>query len=220
MNSPRSAYVHIPFCHKRCFYCDFAIVPLNRKTNGINDNSKKLIESYLDLIHREIHCSSLGPPLATVYIGGGTPSLLSASQISSLIHNLSEKFGIQDGAEITLEVDPASFTEDNLDEFIEVGINRFSLGGQSFSDDVLSSIGRTHSRDQLIKSCQWIHDRYMEGSLFSWSLDLIQNLPSQNLHKWQCQLDEAIKCSAPHLSIYDLTIEPGTVFAFQQHRGE
>ena len=218
--SPRSAYIHIPFCHRRCFYCDFAVVPLGDKASADNGAGSASIKSYLKLLHREINLISEGEPLSTIYIGGGTPSLLSPSQISYLLEHLQRKFGFQYGSEVTLEVDPASFSKDLLEEFLDIGINRLSLGGQSFDDELLLKIGRRHNRQQLIQSCDWINEMFKKGKILSWSLDLIQNLPGHNLDFWKSQLDEVIKISAPHLSVYDLSIEPGTVFDWRKRRGE
>ena len=96
VNAPRSAYLHIPFCHRRCFYCDFAVIPLGDKASGENGPGSSSIKSYLNLLHREIAIVPSGPPLSTVYIGGGTPSLLTPSQISSLLEHLRSRFGIQE----------------------------------------------------------------------------------------------------------------------------
>ena len=219
MNDPRSAYLHIPFCNRRCFYCDFAVVPLSINDAPAKKISNKQQESYVKLLQREILISPKGPPLSTIYFGGGTPSLLTPKQIFSLLQNLSCHYGIQDGAEITMEVDPASFSHQDLDEFINIGINRFSLGGQSFDNQVLLDIGRQHTREQLIQSCNWLNKRFQEGSIYSWSIDLIQNLPGQDLNSWEEALNEAVNTLAPHISIYDLSIEPGTVFAFKERQG-
>ncbi len=218
--NPRSAYLHIPFCHRRCFYCDFAVVPLGDRANGEAGPGSASIKSYLTLLHKEIDLVQEGFPLSTVYIGGGTPSLLTPSQIGSLLDHLRNGFGIQDGAEITLEVDPASFDRRDLEGFLEIGINRFSLGGQSFDDDLLLKLGRRHTRRQLLETCKWIDEKYKNGEILSWSLDLIQNLPGHQLESWLLEIEQAVATSAPHLSIYDLSIEPGTVFDWKKNRGQ
>ena len=219
-NNPRSAYLHIPFCHRRCFYCDFAVVPLGDKAGKENAPGSSSIRTYLRLLHEEIDLIQEGSPLSTVYIGGGTPSLLTSSQISSLLDHLREVFGLQNGAEITLEVDPASFDKSALEDFLAIGINRLSLGGQSFDDELLLKLGRRHSSYELIQACNWIDEKYKDGELISWSLDLMQNLPGHNLDFWSTQLRQALQTSVPHLSIYDLSIEPGTVFYWRKSRGE
>ena len=217
---PRSAYVHIPFCHKRCFYCDFSIIPLGDSAEVPNSPGINSINSYLDFLHREISLTPKGPPLSTIYFGGGTPSLLSKYELNDLLKNLQRKFGFQDGAEITMEVDPATFLEKDLKGYIEIGINRLSLGGQAFDDMTLASIGRKHNGSQLIEACNWVNNFFKDGMLKSWSLDLIQNLPGLNLCKWIRELEQAVQTEAPHLSIYDLTIEPETVFGRMHKKGQ
>ncbi len=220
VNPPRSAYLHIPFCHKRCFYCDFSIIPLGDSAHASGSPGINSINAYLDLLHREIANSPKGPPLSTIYLGGGTPSLLKKDELDDLLKNLRRKFGFQDGAEITMEIDPATFFENDLYGFIEIGINRFSLGGQSFDDSTLALIGRNHSQTQLIDACNWLNNFFKKGMLRSWSLDLIQNLPGLTLSKWVNELEQAVQTEAPHLSIYDLTIEPDTVFGRIHKKGK
>jgi putative oxygen-independent coproporphyrinogen III oxidase len=217
---PRSAYLHIPFCHRRCFYCDFAVVPLGDRADGGSGPGAASIEAYLTLLRREISGSPAGPPLSTVYLGGGTPSLLTPSQLRSLLEALQERFGLAPGAEISLEMDPASFDEARLHGYLAAGINRVSLGGQSFDDAVLADLGRRHQRADLLEAAGWLQGAQASGRLRSWSLDLIQALPGQDLPRWQEQLEQAIGLKPPHLSIYDLIVEPGTVFERRQRRGD
>ncbi len=217
---PRSAYIHIPFCHRRCFYCDFAVVPLGDKANGEVGPGSQSIKSYLDFLHREISIAPEGAPLSTVYIGGGTPSLLTPDQISSLLIHLRSHFGLQLGAEVSLEVDPASFIKKDLEGYLQAGINRFSLGGQSFDNKVLKRLGRRHNSVHLVEACLWLNDFYRSGIIKSWNLDLIQGLPGTDLPYWEQQLSLAIEMNSPHLSIYDLLLEPGTVFSWKRSRGE
>lgn len=214
---PRSAYLHIPFCHRRCFYCDFAVVPLGDHADGANSCS---IAGYLELLLGEIAAAPAGPPLATVYVGGGTPSMLTPAQVGSLLAALGTHFGLAPGAEISLEMDPASFDGPRLAGYLAAGVNRVSLGGQSFDDAVLERLGRRHRSTDLLQAASWLHQARQGGDLASWSLDLIQGLPEQGLAAWHQQLAQAVALAPPHLSIYDLIIEPGTVFAWRQDRGE
>jgi len=214
---PRSAYLHIPFCHRRCFYCDFAVVPLGDRADGEAGPGSASIAHYLELLHREIRLSPAGPPLSTVYIGGGTPSMLSAPQLASLLAALERRYGLAPGAEITLEMDPASFDHRRLRASLAAGINRVSLGGQSFDDTVLASLGRRHRRVGLLESIAWLRQAQRSGELSSWSLDLIQGVPrpagaAERCRHWRSELEQAIALEPPHLSVYDLSIEPGTVF--------
>ena len=123
-----------------------------------------------------------------------------------------ENYGIDYGAEITMEVDPASFNENDLYGFIRAGINRFSLGAQSFNNQKLEQSGRRHRYQDVEKSCSRLKRAYDDGLIKSWSLDLIQNLPISGFKEWQEDLVNSLNFCPPHISIYDLNVEPGTVF--------
>ena len=209
---PRSAYIHIPFCHRRCFYCDFAVEPIGDNIGSLNGNKSEIIKNYLKYLKKEILSIKHKAPLSTIYIGGGTPSILDPIQIKELIDILRKYYGIDKGAEITMEVDPASFDEYGLNGFINAGVNRFSLGVQSFNDAILKKAGRRHTKDDVYNSCSWLCKAKKDHFIRSWSLDLIQNLPESGTDLWQRDLTEAINFLPPHISIYDLTIEDGTVF--------
>ena len=157
---PRSAYVHIPFCHRRCFYCDFAVIPLGNKVETLQGYGSKTVKDYLYFLHKEILSIKHKSPLSTIYIGGGTPSILDPKQIKEIIDLFKRNYGIDYGAEITMEVDPASFTQDDLHGFINAGINRFSLGVQSFNNQILQKSGRRHLREDAEKSCLWLKREY------------------------------------------------------------
>ena len=202
---PRSAYVHIPFCHRRCFYCDFPVVPLGDRAAG---DSSRSVAQYLRWLEEEISSSPSGPPLSTVYIGGGTPSLLSVPQVVRLLALLNRQFGLAPGAEITMEVDPADGCAERLAGYHAAGVNRISLGAQSFDNSLLAVIGRRHS-GQDIRTAVALLNR--EG-LCRWSLDLISGLPGLTPALWETTLDKALSLSPPHVSLYDLTIGEGTVF--------
>lgn len=214
---PRSAYLHIPFCHRRCYYCDFAVVPLGDRADGASSGS---IARYLEQLLAEIAAAPDGPPLSTVYVGGGTPSMLTPAQLGQLLAALRARFGLAPGAELSLEMDPASFDQDRLAGYLAAGVTRVSLGGQSFDDAVLERLGRRHRRADLLQAAAWLAAARRRGDLASWSLDLIQGLPGQDLVAWDAQLAQAIAQGPPHLSIYDLIVEPGTVFERLERRGQ
>ena len=209
---PRSAYVHIPFCHRRCFYCDFSIVPIGDEVKNTSENGSKVINDYLYFLKKEILSIKHKSPLSTIYIGGGTPSILNPTQMAQLISIFKSNYGIDYGAEITMEVDPASFEEKDLYGFIDAGINRFSLGAQSFNNQVLIEAGRRHTSKDVEEACDWLKNAKKNNVIKSWSLDLIQNLPKSNLSSWQKDLEKTISFCPPHISIYDLNVEEGTVF--------
>ena len=209
---PRSAYVHIPFCHRRCFYCDFAVIPLGNKVETLQGYGSKTVKEYLHFLYKEILSIKHKSSLSTIYFGGGTPSILNPQQIKQLIDIFKGNYGVDYGAEITMEVDPASFNLDDLHGFINAGINRFSLGVQSFNNQILQKSGRRHLREDAEKSCLWLKKVHSAGLIKSWSLDLIQNLPLSGFREWKEDLKKAITFLPPHISIYDLNIENGTVF--------
>jgi oxygen-independent coproporphyrinogen-3 oxidase len=213
---PRSLYLHIPFCRRRCFYCDFPVVPLGDGADGSRSGS---IRQYLELLHHDLEATPAGPPLSTVYIGGGTPSLLTVEQLQALLAAVRRRWRLAPAAEVTLEMDPGSFDEERLQGALAAGVNRVSLGGQSFDDAVLAGLGRSHRRAELLQSCRWLRQARAQGRLRTWSLDLIVNLPGQADDAWETTLAAALAEQPPHLSIYDLIVEPGTVFARAGARG-
>ena len=197
------------------------MVPLGDRASGeAPAPGSASIAAYLSLLLQEIAASPPGPPLSTVYFGGGTPSLLTPSQLEALLAALRCRFGLAPGAEISLELDPASFDQDRLAGYLQAGVNRVSLGGQSFDDAVLAGLGRRHRGADLLEAAGWLAQALAGGALSSWSLDLIQGLPGQDLGPWRHQLHQAIALAPPHLSVYDLTLEPGTVFAQRHDRGQ
>ena len=215
------------------------MVPLGDKADGEDGPGSASIAAYLELLQREIAQAPAGPPLSTVYFGGGTPSMLSAAQVAALLDALRRRYGLASGAEITLEMDPASFSRQRLAATLAAGVNRVSLGGQSFDDGVLEALGRRHRQGDLLEAAGWLRQAQRSGALRSWSLDLIQAAPlaaplprpgeppppvpapaPQELrHHWRRQLERAIALKPPHLSVYDLIVEPGTVFERLQRRG-
>ena len=217
---PKSAYIHIPFCHRRCFYCDFAVVPIGDNIDSLNGNKSDTVKDYLRYLKKEILSIKHKSPLSTIYIGGGTPSILDPTQIEDLINIFRKYYGIDRGAEITMEVDPASFEEKDLYGFINAGINRFSLGAQSFNNQILKEAGRRHTSKDVEEACDWLKNAKEDDFIKSWSLDLIQNLPKSTISTWQKDLEKTISFQPPHISIYDLNVEEGTVFQKLQDLGK
>jgi putative oxygen-independent coproporphyrinogen III oxidase len=212
-NIPSSAYIHIPFCRRRCFYCDFPISVVGDRRNGSNSGT---ISLYIEVLCREIRLSpALGEPLKTVFFGGGTPSLLSAAQLGHILDTLDQQFGISKDAEISMEIDPGTFDLEQIRGYQSAGVNRVSLGVQAFQADLLKACGRTHTVEDVYQSVDLIHQVGIEN----FSLDLISGLPNQTLEQWQDSLKQAIELSPKHLSTYDLTIEPTTPFGKQYRPG-
>jgi putative oxygen-independent coproporphyrinogen III oxidase len=203
---PSSAYVHIPFCRRRCFYCDFPVKVVGDRTRGENSRS---ISNYVEVLRQEIAATpNIGKPLQTVFFGGGTPSLLSANQITQIIESLVQQFGLSSSAEISMEIDPGTFDLEQLFGYVKAGINRVSMGVQAFQQELLEVCGRSHSVDDIWNSIEIIR----QANLPSFSLDLISGLPQQTLEQWLESLATAVKIAPNHISIYDLTIEPVTAF--------
>lgn len=210
---PYSAYLHFPFCRSRCFYCDFPISVLGNKTNP---NTSVAISEYVSFLCREITLTpSLGKPLQTVFFGGGTPSLLSVKHLETILTTLKEQFGFCEQVEISLEMDPGTFTQDQLLGYLQLGVNRISLGVQAFQDQLLQVCGRSHCVDDIHNSIRIID----QVGVKNFSLDLISGLPKQTITMWENSLDTAIKINPHHISCYDLVLESVTAFGKQYQPG-
>lgn len=159
---------------------------------------------------------SWGEPLNTVFFGGGTPSLLPVKYLEQILETLDRQFGIAPEAEISMEVDPGTFTKDQLRGYQQAGVNRFSLGVQAFQDELLQVCGRSHTLADVYGAVDLIH----QLGIANFSLDLISGLPQQTLEQWQFSLETAIAIAPKHLSCYDLVLEPVTAFGKQYQPGE
>ncbi len=202
---PISAYVHIPFCRRRCYYCDFPISVVGDRLRG---DTSGTISHYVEVLCQEIAVTPPGKPLETVFFGGGTPSLLSVNQLSQILEALERRFGISPGAEISMEMDPGTFDLEQIQGYRAVGVNRVSLGVQTFEPALLQVCGRSHTVEDIWAAVDLIH----MAQVTNFSLDLISGLPHQTLEHWQSSLEAAVAIAPSHISIYDLTIEPGTAF--------
>lgn len=203
-------YIHIPFCRSRCSYCDFA--------TGTYEG--ELAEHYVSSVITEIaNWSEVESPLAadTIYFGGGTPSLLTPLQIERILRAVHDRFEVIEGAEVTMEMNPASVSSSNelsnqkLREFRRLDINRASFGAQTFDDRELRQLGRTHSSADIPSTFQRLREAGFENVNF----DLIAGLPGQTLAGWKRNLDEALKLRSDHLSLYLLDVHEGTPLADQ-----
>ncbi|WP_353929114.1 radical SAM family heme chaperone HemW [Okeanomitos corallinicola TIOX110] len=203
---PTAAYVHIPFCRRRCFYCDFPVFVVGDRLRGEDSGT---IRQYVQAVCQEINISpSFNQPLKTIFFGGGTPSLLSTAQLQCILTALEQRFGIAEGAEISMEMDPGTFDSAHIAGYRSAGVNRVSLGVQSFDAELLKIAGRSHSVDDIFAAIELIH----QVEIPEFSIDLISGLPHQSLDQWQNSLTKVVEISPTHISIYDLTIEPGTAF--------
>ncbi len=192
-------YVHVPFCISKCPYCGFY---------SITDLS--LLEGYLAALRREMdHYKNWTEPFDTFYIGGGTPSVLDTRQIGKLVADARSAFAIAEGAEITVETNPADSTMNLLHGLDQAGVNRISIGVQSFNDAILAFLGRRHRADQAVQSVKAART----AGFANISLDLIYGIPGQPLKVWEETLHQAVALNPDHLSCYQLTVEPETPLA-------
>jgi oxygen-independent coproporphyrinogen-3 oxidase len=207
---PKSLYLHIPFCKRRCFYCDFAIT-----TGGEN-----LKQQYVDVLCQEIALTVAEIPpleaLQTIFFGGGTPSLLSVKQLEQILETIAKCFAIAPNAEISLEANAGTVSLESLQGYRSLGVNRISLGAQAFQQELLDVCGRGHSVADVYEAVDAIKNAGFEN----FSLDLISGLPHQSMADWQDSLQKAIALEPKHLSIYDLTIEEGTAFGKRYQAGD
>lgn len=192
----------MPFCRRRCFYCDFNIVVVGDK----GPNAKA--ESYVDLVLAELATTERTEPLLSCYFGGGTPSLVAPALVGRIIEAVDAKLGLASHAEVTLEADPGTFQ--SLDAYKRAGITRVSLGAQSFNDAELEAAGRAHTAADVRRAIDVVTTADLEHG---WSLDLMSGLPRQTLQSWRRTLEEAVACRPDHISAYDLQIQAGTAFA-------
>lgn len=199
-------YVHIPFCSSRCSYCDFA--------TGIYQSA--LAETYVDAVIHEIRNSVYaGRDVDTIFFGGGTPSLLSSTQLDRVLSALHERFAIDETAEITLEINPGSVTAEKLREFRRLGINRASFGAQTFDDAELAKLGRSHNAADTLRTFADLRG----AGFINVSFDLIAGLPGQTLERWQQNVVQAQQLRPEHLSFYLLEVHSGTPLAEHIRRG-
>lgn len=211
-------YIHVPYCSKRCGYCDFnTYTPTELKiSTGLNQISN----SYIDLVIKEIELAKfkIKEPVevSSIFFGGGTPSLMEPVDLVRVITKIKTDFGISSNAEITLEVNPDSVDRDKLELFFEIGINRLSIGMQSAVSKVLKILDRTHNPENVSKVVNWATDIGFKQI----SVDLIYGTPGESKEDWQQSIDAALALPISHISAYALIVEPGTKLAAQIKRGE
>jgi len=211
-------YIHIPYCVKRCGYCDFnTYTPAELQlTEGLTQISN----SYIDLLVKEIEFArnQVGESaiVPSIFFGGGTPSLMEASDIKRVITAISEQFKLDPIAEVTLETNPDTVTKEKLKQFFEAGINRISFGMQSSVLHVLKTLDRTHNPENLPQVTKWAS----EVGFKEISVDLIYGTPGESKQDWQQSIDSALALPISHISAYALIVEEGTKLAAQIKRGE
>lgn len=193
----KSAYIHIPFCKSKCHYCSFVSFPILERKG-----------QYLDVLKKQILSEYKGEVLETVYFGGGTPSLLTCSQIDEILSLLK----ISDEAEVTLEVNPETVDAQYFQELSQTRVNRLSIGSQSFDDRILKKIGRRHKAEDVPR----VVEEARAAGFNNISLDFIYGLPDQSLESFVSDLKTAAGLGVEHISLYGLKIEDGCFFARQR----
>ena len=196
-------YLHIPFCKKRCLYCDFFSTTLLERRAG-----------YVEAMLKEIQArrNEAGEPIRTIYFGGGTPSTLAIQDIQRLI----ETIGIDEAEEITMELNPGDATPEYLQALRAIGINRLSIGIQSFQDELLQLIGRRHNAEQAIEAVKMAQ----EAGFDNLSIDLMYALPTQTMEMWQADIETALRLNIQHISCYGLMYEEGTALTRLRDQGK
>ncbi len=205
-------YVHLPFCERVCPYCDFTVFaarPLDA------DLERRYVAGILAEMDQR-HCDFGSRKLASLYLGGGTPSLFQPDSIAQIVTAAFATFAPQDAVEVTLEVNPSTVERERLPAFLAAGVNRFSVGVQSFDDRVLRKLGRAHRREECLAT---LHAARRAGCT-NLSLDLIYGAPGQTLESFERDIEEALVFSPQHISAYSLSIEDKTPFAKAAARGQ
>jgi len=201
-------YLHIPFCKSKCGYCGFYSLPSIKLKDRFLEALKQEIDQRADYLH--------GVTVGTIYFGGGTPSLLDANEIRDLMKRISDHFDLAKNPEITLEANPDTLSLEYLQALHNIGINRLSIGIQSFFDNDLQYLGRKHNAEHARQCLVWAKQAGFENL----SLDLIYGLPTSSADQWNSNLDLFFEAEIPHLSAYALTLEPNSILTKQIELGK
>ncbi|MCK8127976.1 YggW family oxidoreductase [Pseudoalteromonas sp. S1610] len=200
---PLSLYVHVPWCVQKCPYCDF-----NSHGQKGDIPEAEYVQHLIDDLKADLHLVQ-GRKIHSIFIGGGTPSLLTGAAYTRLLNEVDSLIGLADNCEITLEANPGTVETGRFKDYVKAGINRISIGVQSMQNDKLKALGRIHGADEASYAAQ----QASEAGLNSFNLDLMHGLPGQSLDDALSDLKQIITLSPPHISWYQLTIEPNTQFA-------
>jgi oxygen-independent coproporphyrinogen-3 oxidase len=220
-------YIHIPFCNSKCAYCGFYSLPSLKLKERFLEALKAEIVARKDYLKQRSHCgldpqspslleSHHTPPINTIYFGGGTPSLLSIKEISELLQLIRETYPVADNAEITLEANPDTLSLAHLEGLRQLGVNRLSIGIQSFFDNDLKYLSRRHDSQHARQCIDWAK----QAGFSNISIDLIYGLPTSNAKQWNRNLDLFFALDLPHLSAYALTLEPNAILTKQIELGK
>ena len=198
---PLGLYLHIPFCRRKCLYCDFLSAPAGEET----------VENYVEALCRQIREEAeafAGHEVRTVFLGGGTPSVLTADQMDRVLSAVRARYALSDGAEVTAECNPGTLDSKKLRGYRRAGINRLSIGLQSADDRELACLGRIHDYETFLRN----YDQAREAGFSNLNVDLMSALPGQTLESWMDTLEKVSALAPEHISAYSLIIEEGTPF--------
>lgn len=220
-------YIHIPFCNSKCAYCGFYSLPSLKLKEQFWEALKAEIVARKDYLKQRSHCgldpqspslleSHHTPPINTIYFGGGTPSLLSIKEIGELLQLIKETYPVAENAEITLEANPDTLSLAYLEGLRQLGVNRLSIGIQSFFDNDLKYLSRRHDSQHARQCIDWAK----QAGFSNISIDLIYGLPTSNAEQWNRNLDLFFALDLPHLSAYALTLEPNAILTKQIELGK
>jgi oxygen-independent coproporphyrinogen-3 oxidase len=206
---PLALYIHFPWCEKKCPYCDFNSHQIKNASAGLAGgfDEQRYINALITDLETELP-NIWGRQVHSIFIGGGTPSLLSAAGMDQLLGAIRARINLEPGAEITMEANPGSIEADKFAAFAKCGITRVSIGVQSFQDEQLKALGRIHNGAEAKRAIQIALDNFK-----SVNLDLMYGLPNQSLEAARMDIETALSFDTPHLSLYNLTLEPNTYFA-------
>ena len=202
---PLALYIHFPWCEKKCPYCDFNSHQVKDGVQGFDE--ERYIKALITDLETELP-RIWGRQVHSIFIGGGTPSLLSPTGMNDLLSAIRARVNLEPGAEITMEANPGSVEADKFTAFAKSGINRVSLGIQSFQDEQLKALGRIHNGEEAKQAIAIAVENFK-----SVNIDLMYGLPNQSLAAAKADIETALSFKAPHLSLYNLTLEPNTYFA-------
>ena len=204
---PLALYIHFPWCEKKCPYCDFNSHQIKNGIDKVGFDEARYIQALISDLETELP-NIWGRQVHSIFIGGGTPSLLSAQVMDQLLCAIRARVNLEPDAEITMEANPGSVETERFAGFAKAGINRVSLGIQSFQDEQLISLGRIHNGEEAKRAVAIALKHFN-----SVNLDLMYGLPQQTLEKARNDIETALSFKTPHLSLYNLTLEPNTYFA-------
>ncbi|MBE5927329.1 MAG: oxygen-independent coproporphyrinogen III oxidase [Lachnospiraceae bacterium] len=207
MNSTKLSgiYIHIPFCVRKCLYCDFLSF----------SNMEDRFDDYVQALIREIRMIDYNEPVDSIFFGGGTPSVLKSDYIKNILDELYKKFDIADDCEISMEMNPATLTINNLKGYVEAGINRASIGMQSTNNEELKALGRIHLYNDFLKAYEYVRN----VGITNVNVDIMSAIPGQTVKSYEQTLDRVMRLKPEHISSYSLILEEGTPFYEMDNKG-